>query len=252
MAKNWWFKLDWDDWLTDGELSACSLETQGLWMRCICLMNRADVYELTGTIEQLRRKLGVLPEELTRCLHDLKTNDAATVRFSNGDVSIISRRRQKELKAKENNRLYVAKHREKTECKDDVRPQSKSKSKSIEIREEKEEEKRATTTAISDDQWLDSLQSNPAYKLLQVRTEYARATVWAETNKRQCTRRFFVNWLNRAKPMDTTKPTSNAHVGKETRTPEQIASLVTDAPCDICGKEVCFSNHYEEIAAAAA
>jgi len=130
MAKNWWFKLDWDDWLTDGELSACSLETQGFWMRCVCLMNRADVYELTGTIEQLRRKLGVLPEELTRCLHDLKTNNAANVRFGNGDVSIISRRRQKELKAKENNRLYVAKHRAKDECKIDVRTQSKSKSKS--------------------------------------------------------------------------------------------------------------------------
>lgn len=135
MAKNWWFKLDWDDWLTDGELSACSLETQGFWMRCVCLMNRADVYELTGTIEQLRRKLGVLPEELTRCLHDLKTNNAANVRFGNGDVSIASRRRQKELKDKENNRLYVAKHREKVACKNNVREQSKSKSKSKEKKE---------------------------------------------------------------------------------------------------------------------
>lgn len=234
--------------MNDEDLSACSLEAQGLWLRCICLMYRADTDELTGTLEQMRRKLGVLPEELTRCLHDLKTNNAANVRFGNGDVSIISRRRQKELKAKENNRLYVAKHRAKDECKIDVSTQSKSKSKSIEIREEKEEEKRATTTVISDDQWLDSLQANPAYKPLQVRTEYARAIVWAETNNRQCTRRFFVNWLNRAKPMDTASP-KRGQVGKETRTPEQIASLVTDLPCDICGKDVCFSNHYAEVAA---
>lgn len=132
MAKNWWFKFDWDDWLNDEDLSACSLETQGLWLRCICLMYRSDTAELTGTVEQLRRKLGVLPEELTRCLHDLKTNNAANVRFCNGDVSILSRRRQREVKAKENNRLYVAKHRQKTECKVDVRIQSKSKSKNKE------------------------------------------------------------------------------------------------------------------------
>ncbi len=116
-------------------------------------------------------------------------------------------------------------------------------------KKEKEEEKKATTATISDDQWLDSLQSNPAYKLLQVRTEFSKATIWAETNKRQCTRRFFVNWLNRAKPMDTTKPNSNAYVGKETRTPEQLATFVPDPPCSICGKDICFSNHYNEVVA---
>lgn len=143
MAKNWWFKFDWDDWLNDEDLSACSLETQGLWLRCICLMYRSDTAELTGSLEQLRRKLGVLPEELTRCLHDLKSNNAANVRFGNGDVSILSRRRQREVKAKENNRLYVAKHREKAECKVDVRTQSKSKS----LKKEKEEELRDVSLA---------------------------------------------------------------------------------------------------------
>lgn len=155
MAKNWWFKLDWDDWLTDGELSACSLETQGFWMRCICLMNRADVCELTGTIEQLRRKLGVLPEELTRCLHDLKTNNAANVRFGNGDVSILSRRRQKELKAKENNRLYVAKHRAKDGCKTGVSIQSKSKSNNKEIKKKNEEENPSGFSARIEDGSMD-------------------------------------------------------------------------------------------------
>lgn len=146
MAKNWWFKFDWDDWLGDEELSACSLETQGLWLRCICLMYRSDTAELSGTIEQLRRKLGVLPEEVTRCLHELKSTNAADVRFGNDDVSIVSRRRQREVKAKENNRLYVAKHREKTECKDDVRIQSKSKSKN----KEKEEDMSTHTPAFPD------------------------------------------------------------------------------------------------------
>lgn len=79
-------------------------------------------------------------------------------------------------------------------------------------KEEKNKNTTTATTKISDDEWLDSLQTNPAYKLLQVRTEYARAIVWAETNNRQCTRRFFVNWLNRVKPMNTNgvKPNGNS------------------------------------------
>ena len=129
MPKNCWFKCDWDDWLSDEALSGCSLEAQGLWLRCICFMYRADVAELTGSVEQLRRKLGVMPEELERCLRELKDNKAADVRFGNGDVSIVSRRRKRELNIKERNKLYVAKHRVKDECKTDVSIQSKSKSK---------------------------------------------------------------------------------------------------------------------------
>lgn len=71
--------------------------------------------------------------------------------------------------------------------------------------EQKKNKKRTTTTAaakICDDDWLDDLQKNPAYERVNVRVEFARAQVWAETNRRQCTRRFFVGWLNRAKPMD--------------------------------------------------
>jgi len=76
-----------------------------------------------------------------------------------------------------------------------------------------EKNKNTTTTAskISDDEWLDSLQSNPAYKPLNVRTEFSKATIWAETNNRQCTRRFFVNWLNRVKPIITTGVKTNGN-----------------------------------------
>lgn len=147
MAKDWWFKFEWDDWLGDDELMACTLETQGFWIKCIALMNRAGVSELTGTVDQMRRKFGILPEELMRCVHDLKTNSAANVRFGNGDVSIISRRRQREVKANADNRLYVARHREKVKCKGGVREQSKSIDIEKEIREEKEKKKSVAEAA---------------------------------------------------------------------------------------------------------
>lgn len=137
--RNFWFKFEWDDWLGDDELAACTLETQGFWIRCIATMRRKNVSEFVGSIDQLRRKFGVLPEELTRCLLDLKNNNAADVRFGKDDVSIKSRRIERELKDKENNRLYVSRHRAKDECKDDVSRQSKSKSKSKKKEEEREE-----------------------------------------------------------------------------------------------------------------
>ena len=147
MAKDFWFKFEWDDWLGDDELMACTLETQGFWIKCVAMMRRKEVAEFTGTVDQLRRKFGILPEELTRCLHDLKTNNAADVRFGKDDVSIKSRRIERELKDKENNRLYVSRHRDKVagkdECKDDVSLQSKSKSKS---KSKKEEETRSAST----------------------------------------------------------------------------------------------------------
>lgn len=150
MAKgNWWFKLEWSDWLSDEKLNLCSFETQGFWMRCICIMHRSDQYELTGTIDQLRRLLGCLPEEVTRCASDLKNNGAADVRFGNGEVSIKSRRLEREHKAREQNRLYVAKHREKDECKVDVRRQSKSKSLKKEKKKEKTPATRSDTKAAS-------------------------------------------------------------------------------------------------------
>lgn len=67
---------------------------------------------------------------------------------------------------------------------------------------------RADGSALTDEAWLERLSANPAYAGLNVRDEYGKMTVWCETNKKQPTRRRFVNWLNRCdKPMAmTTSP----------------------------------------------
>lgn len=88
-------------------------------------------------------------------------------------------------------------------------------------------EEKATTTTTSrakptDTEWLEDLQKNPAYRLLNIQDEFARATVWAETNNRQCTRRFFVGWINRAKPMEI-KPNGQNGNGKYTSEREKSA-----------------------------
>lgn len=55
----------------------------------------------------------------------------------------------------------------------------------------------ADASATSDEDWLKELQGNPAYQSISVTTEYAKMVAWCSTNRRQPTRRRFVNWLNR-------------------------------------------------------
>lgn len=67
---------------------------------------------------------------------------------------------------------------------------------------------------LTDDEWLDSLQKNPAYSALPVRMSYGRALVWCEVNQRQCTRRFFINWLNRERPVSAATSHNAGGTGK--------------------------------------
>ena len=50
----------------------------------------------------------------------------------------------------------------------------------------------------TDDEWLDSLEQEPALQGVAIRTELAKAQFWCKNNSRQCTRKFFENWLLKA------------------------------------------------------
>jgi hypothetical protein len=69
--------------------------------------------------------------------------------------------------------------------------------------------KAAGAAPTSDADWLESLKSDPAYIGIDVATEHAKAIRWCETNRKQLSRRRFINWLNRAeRPMGNAKPQS--------------------------------------------
>lgn len=56
--------------------------------------------------------------------------------------------------------------------------------------------------AQSDSEWLAGLVSDPAYEGIPIQAEHGKMIRWCEVNKKQPTRRRFINWLNRAdKPM---------------------------------------------------
>lgn len=58
-------------------------------------------------------------------------------------------------------------------------------------------------TPKSDEEWLDDLANDPAYKGIVVKTEYGKMQRWCQVNHKQSSRRRFVNWINRIdRPMD--------------------------------------------------
>jgi hypothetical protein len=87
-----------------------------------------------------------------------------------------------------------------------------------EIREDIEREKIADQVVaqpsrqLSDDEWLVTLRENPAYSHISIDQELGKMDAWLSTRpQKKRTRRFIVNWLNRAeKPTTlTTQPITN-------------------------------------------
>lgn len=151
MAKgDWWFKFEWKDWRGDPALNRCSLETQGFWIKCLCAMYESQSATLHGNHTELSRLIGCFPEEFMRCALELKRTETADVTIGNGDVTLLSRRLQRELSSKEHTKLRVRNHRSNADVTPDVTPVKRDrvrvKSKEIEEREE-EKEKEAVAEA---------------------------------------------------------------------------------------------------------
>jgi hypothetical protein len=61
----------------------------------------------------------------------------------------------------------------------------------------KQSEKPQKQPKQTDEQWLAELATSPAYRGIDLKREHAKATVWAQNNKKTMSRRRFVNWINR-------------------------------------------------------
>jgi hypothetical protein len=67
------------------------------------------------------------------------------------------------------------------------------------------------TAPTSDLEFLAELGKNDAYRGINVAQEFAKMEAWCKVNKKQPSRRRFVNWLNRAtgdRPMQGSRPTT--------------------------------------------
>lgn len=85
--------------------------------------------------------------------------------------------------------------------------------------EEEDKEKKKSkkkNPPISDEDFLKSLKSNPAYKHIDFAVEFGKMDAWLLTRKgKQKTRRFIVNWLNRVEKSVNTGHTSQSQVRRD-------------------------------------
>lgn len=70
-----------------------------------------------------------------------------------------------------------------------------SKSKALAV---SDKPKAANVQKMTDEEWLDSLKTNPAYASMNFDIEIGKAQAWASTKGRKCSRAFLLNWFNRA------------------------------------------------------
>lgn len=139
MKKDWWFKFEHLAWLTDEQLNRCSLETQGFWIRSICIMHKGATAKLAGTEVELARLLSVTVTEFRRCVAELTATKTAGVTQTAKIFTLVSRKFAKELKVREQNRLRKRHERSHAPVTDESQRRVISKSKEIEVREDSSE-----------------------------------------------------------------------------------------------------------------
>ncbi len=121
-TKNWWEKWEWTAWLSDPCIGKCSMAGRGVWAELLNLMMASNTYKLEGTVLDLARQCRCSFDEFTLGLDDIQRCGVAEIARCNEHVTIISRRRQRETKEREANRLCVKRHREKNDRNGNVTP----------------------------------------------------------------------------------------------------------------------------------
>lgn len=110
-----WGKFWWRDWLTDPNLSACSLAAQGLWMRMLCIMAHATpVGHLTlpprRANETEARQIGRLVLAYGKGVdHLLNELEMRGVFSRDSDGIIVSRRMIRDAERSQQGREAIAK-----------------------------------------------------------------------------------------------------------------------------------------------
>jgi hypothetical protein len=232
------------DWLRDTALRSCSVGARGLWTDMLCLMHEGTPYGFLKVNHKviltpnLARMVGATLPETEGWVHEL---EAAGVFSRDDEGCIFSRRMIRDETIRQaracggklgGNPALKDKHKVNLKVENKVNllpnlpptPSSASASSSAfdlsplvphddgnradppprRVRQKKAKED------VSDEQWLADLGKAPCYAHCDVPMQHAKAAKWCEVNRRNFTRKFFLNWLNRIeaplKGGTTTKP----------------------------------------------
>lgn len=221
MGKNPAFQFYPSDWSRD--LEEHPLEIEGAWIRICCKLWWEDVRgKATKTITQWSRILRVGEKKSFAIIAYLDKEKLADVVIQNETITISSRRMIRDeyirkvrvlsgsqggnptLKTKSQNDVLVKQH---------LVNQKPTPSSSSSTSVKKESIKKESKLTLTDEQWLDAIKKNQAYKSISIETEKGKCEAWCFTNGKVFSRRRFVNWLNRAeKPMEGGNGNRQGHI----------------------------------------
>lgn len=219
-TKTCFFRFFHDDWLRDTR--PLSPLAKGVWIDLICLAWSSTTSQLQASYKQFSRMLGADESEFRSALSELRLFNIADVSESGDLVTIECRRMRKDLemnaeaRSKAHDRAVKAgraSHIKRassstassttssTTSQLDVQPSATSAT-SATSESVGGIKRKARKPALSEEDWLATIRSSPAYQGIDVDREFARARVWCELKNRQLTQRFFLNWMNKAdKPL---------------------------------------------------
>jgi hypothetical protein len=202
------------DWRKDPGVQSLPYFERGIWFEILCLMHESEQRGkliLNGRPmpdEALSRLLGLDKQILTKTLttlleYGVASRDGQGVLMNRRMVNDENLRKIRQESGKKGGNPVLVKQKP-TKTKKRVKQKStpSSSSSSSSSTSVEKDKKIATTAQPADAQWLDSLTEIPAYKQLNVPSEIEKAKIWADANERELTRKFVVDWLNRAKPTD--------------------------------------------------
>lgn len=185
--------------------------TRLIWLTFIAAMDE-DGFAAFASVANLAHRARVALDETeaaVKCLEGTDENssdpdnDGRRIERVPGGWMILNALKYRDLVTrtviKEQTRARVARHRaKKRACNGEVTDNNDSVTQSDTETQSEEEKPSAAKRASTDDEWIAGLEKKDCYKSINIRTELAKAQVWCETNRRQCTPRFFTNWINRA------------------------------------------------------
>jgi len=113
------------DWLGDPAVGSCSPATRGIWVDLLCAMWREQRGSISGSILALARVARCMDSEMLFAVNELESTNCANVTFPlhvtlcnidvTSNVTLTSRRMERDLRSKESTKDRVAKFR-KRQC----------------------------------------------------------------------------------------------------------------------------------------
>jgi hypothetical protein len=225
---NYWLRL-YTGILDDPKVQRLEAEHFKGWVNLLCLAKEHD--GLLPSLEDIAFRLRLSGEDAESLVEELVKRGLLDSDGKNVTPHNWHQRQFQSDVSTERVKRYRNVSRNVTETlPEQIRDRSETESETEQSRDPSRGKPRSVRAPVlPDEEFLDGLQKNPAYSMLNVRLCYHRMLAWCETNGKQPSRRRFINWLNREdKPMgglngktQTGKNGNDANRGSASRTTEE-------------------------------